>query len=84
MNIRLKLLLIISAVVAFLVPPALVVYIALSHNPDGEFMDEAGHFNWEILAYLVAPSLLVGIVLSGLIVGLLLLVIKVRKRNKAS
>ena len=47
-------------VFAALLPTVLIVYIALAHNPQNEFLAEDGVINWMDLSYLILPFLGIG------------------------
>jgi hypothetical protein len=76
MSISQKLTLVLIGVISMLTPPALVLYIAISHNAQNEYVDESGKIEWVALIYLVTPSVIVGIALTGFIGMILAFIIK--------
>ncbi|WP_374581708.1 hypothetical protein [Pseudoduganella sp.] len=76
-----KMIVIFCALMAMVVPPGLVAYIALSHNPQNEYMDAAGNINWELLSFVIAPSLVIGLVASGIVTLGMIIVVKLLNQH---
>jgi len=83
MSLLQKLIVIFVALAATIIPPGLVVYIVLSHNPQNEYMDPTGKIEWEALFFLVVPGLLVGVVLAAIVTMISLFIIKLINQRKA-
>lgn len=83
MNRLQTLIAILVAIVAVIIPPGLVMYIALSHNPQNEYMDATGKIEWKALFFLVAPGLLIGLVFAGIVTMTFLFIIKLVNQRRS-
>lgn len=66
-----------------LTPPILIMYMALSHNPQNEYMDPSGEIEWYRIFFLVIPGLFIGIMIATGVVTITLFIIKLIMQHKA-
>jgi len=78
------LILLLCACVAWAIPPGTVIFIALSHNPQNEYMDPSGEINWAALFHLAMPSLVVGIALGFIVAMALIFIFKLLNQHRSN
>ena len=83
MTALLKIVLTVVWFVIALSPSMTIAYIALSHNPQNEYIDAIGRVEWGSLAPVVLPPLIVGVPLATFIVAILVLVVnQIKNRSR--